>query len=129
MQKTDEAYTPVREQLDLPVNRENLMKIHIPLGYATGKACLELGAMLLAFLLAVVPILIVLSLTFRDFMHVIKPITTDTALRSIMYIAMVVSGLWLFSRAFLPASLGRLRFLLRSILPLTYGLTFTLAGG
>lgn len=129
MQKSDRTLPLVREQLDLPATWENLRKIHIPLGYATQKALIEIGAMLLSFLVAAIPILIILSLTFREFMHVIKPITVVTALRSIMYIALVVSGIWIFSRAILPQSLDRLRLLLRSILPLAFGLSLTLAGG
>ena len=107
-----------REDLNQPVTWQAVNEVHIPLRFALEKICWQVFYQILVFAAALIPMNIILSMTFRPFMHTIKPFIYDTAVRANIYIAVVVVSLWLLSRIRYRTSLKRLLFLLH-IMPIT----------
>lgn len=116
-----------REDLNQPVTWQALNEVHIPLRYALEKVFSQVVRQILVFALAFIPFNFILAMTFRPFMHAIKPLIYDTAMRSNIYIAVVVVSLWSLSRFRYRASLKRLLFLLHiiPILLITLQMTFS----
>ncbi len=116
-----------REDLDQPVTWQALNEVHIPLPYALEKIVSQVVRQILVFALAFIPLNFILTMTFRPFMHSIKPLIYDTAIRSNIYIAVVVVSLWGLSRLRYRTSLKRLQFLLHiiPILLVTLQMTFS----
>lgn len=104
-----------REDLNEPVSWQALNEIQIPLAYAFQKALSQVLRQILVFFLAFIPMRVLLTISFRPFMHDIKPLIDDTAIRANIYVAVVVVSLWLLSRLRYRASLKRLQFLLHII--------------
>ena len=104
-----------REDLNEPVTWQALNEIHIPLAYAYQKVLSQVLRQILVFVLGFIPVGFVLTMSFRPFMHEIKPLIYDTAIRANIYIAVVVVSLWLLSRLRYRSSLKRLQFLLHII--------------
>ena len=118
-----------REDLDLPVTWRNLNEVHIPLPYAFEKAIRQVVRQLMVFVLGFIPVAFLLVATFRPFMHAIKPLIYDTAIRANLYIALVVVSLWLLSRLRYRTSLKRLQFLLHIVPVLSVNLLTTFSWG
>ena len=118
-----------REDLDLPVTWRTLNEVHIPLSYAYQKISSQVLRQILVFVLAFIPVSIFLAMTFRPFMHEIKPLIYDTAIRANIYVSLVVVSLWLLSRLRYRTSLKRLQLLLHIIPVLWITLQTTFAWG
>ncbi|MFK7911384.1 MAG: hypothetical protein AB8F34_12405 [Akkermansiaceae bacterium] len=104
-------------------------EVHIPLAYAFEKALTQVVRQIVVFAMAIIPMTIILGMTFRPFMHAIKPSVYDTAIRSNIYIAALVVSLWLLSRLACRTSLKRLQFLLHIIPVSLITLQMTFSGG
>lgn len=118
-----------REDLDLPVTWQTLNEVHIPLSFAFRKVLYEVGLQIVVFILATIPVALLSGMTFRPFMHAIKPWIDDVAIRSNIYIAVVVVSLWILSRLICRTSLKRLKFLLHLIPVLLMNLQMTFSYG
>ena len=118
-----------REDLDLPVNWQTINEVHIPLSYACRKILGQVVRQFVVFIVAMIPLNIALLLTFRPFMHEIKPLVYNMEIRANIYIAVVVVLLWLLSRLCCRTSLKRLQFLLHIIPILSLNLLSVFAGG
>ena len=104
-------------------------EIHIPLSYACDKIFSQVVRQILVFVLGIIPMSFAMMVTFRPFMHAIKPLIADTSIRSVIYIAVVVVLLWLLSRLRYRTSLKRLQFLLHIIPVLFLSLLTAFSGG
>ena len=126
-----ESRTPpfCREDLNQPVTWQTLNAVSIPLSYALENVLSQVVRQIVVFALAVIPMSFILAMTFRPFMHAIKPLIYDTAIRSNIYIAVVVVSLWLLSRMRYRTSLKRLQFLLHIIPVSLITLQMTFSGG
>ena len=118
-----------REDLELPVTWRSLSEVHIPLSYAVRKMGVQLVVQLAAFMAGAFVLILVMEGTFRPAMHAMKPYLADVDLRMDIYVAMVVVGLWLFSRICFKKRLHRLQCLLHLIPATAMASTYVLSFG
>jgi len=104
-----------REDLDEPVTWRTLNEVHIPLSFAYQKILSQAIRQILTFGLSFIPMGLFLAMTFRPFMHGIKPLIYNVEIRANIFVAVVVVSLWLLSRLRYRTSLKRLQFLLHVI--------------
>ena len=104
-----------REDLDLPVTWQTLNEVHIPLSFAIEKMGRQIYRQMVVFILAIIPLFLIFTMTFRPFMHEIKPLIYDIEIRANIYVAVVVVSIWLLSRLRYRSSLKRLQFMLHII--------------
>ena len=115
--------------LRVPITWHTLKTSYIPLGFFLEKALKHLGFMIGHSILAVIPFTFLSSLTFRPFMHALKPYHEGIPLRFALFITTVMLILWLLNRLIHRKSEDRLKTFLH-LLPAIYLATgYTAAGG